>query len=128
MKNTAIFILKKYVAELMVASVLLSLWPVFFDPPFLEIKTATLGSFIVVLLGSFATGYILFVCGIGTASLFITQKPNLKFIAICLLSSLYVLINFTNSPKNEVTIPVALGVIVVNVMLAIFVFRSTQRD
>jgi len=127
MKSTATFIVKKYIVELLLASLLLVLWSVFEVSSAVEFDGLIFGAVLVVLLGTLATGYLVFVCAIGAISLLFPYKESLKFIAICSLSFLYVLMYFAYSPKNEVTTPIALGIMTVNIVFSITAFRSKQH-
>ena len=127
MKNTAIFVLKKYLAELLLAALFLYLWS-FFDNAIVETFD---GSFfeavLVVFAGTIVLGYLFFLCAVGVVSLFLPQARSVKFIAICALSFLYVLVFLILSPKNGVSIPIALGILIVNIVYPIRIYHSKKQ-
>lgn len=128
MRKTALFILKKYLLELAMTSTLLASWPLITNTTFLEMRTMIFGSVVAFLLGTLATGYIFFVCVLGTLSVFFSCTFKSKFLVICALSSAYVLIYFALSPKNEITIPIALVIVTANIAYIALTLNSTAAE
>lgn len=128
MRETAIFVLKKYVVEVMVAAAMLALWPVFLGSPLFGLKTEVIGSLLVVLLGTVMTGYLLFICISGAALYYFVHENRLRFIAICFLCIFFVLTYYSIGPKNQITTPVALGILFVNTGFLIGIFISKQKN
>jgi len=119
MRHTITFLISKYLAEVALASFLLAVWPQPIGRAPFGFWDSFLGGMGIVFIGTVVTGYLVFLCLLILFFAFYSIELKKMIVAACSLSLLYVLVGFLLASKNDISNPIALGLLIVNASIAL---------
>lgn len=117
------FLILKSVGEIFFAAILLLVWSYMSISQMVDFQADFLSALLAVLAGFLSTGYIFCIAVLFIFLYFSKLDVRINLLLICAVPILYVLIFYIGSPKNELTTPVASGVIAINLIALSFVRR-----
>ena len=128
MGEIILFTLKKYGMEIIFASVLIDIWGILFYSRSTNLDLNIFNGIYVVFLGTLMTGYavILMLSSVGVVIARL-KHPGDKLV-ISWISAFYVSTYYIFSPKNEITTPIFIGILLVNLaIVSVTLFCSKSR-